>query len=331
METYSHWQNHPRLSSRQTACFIDTGLNLVDARDTAIGHLLAAEHGRTGERYILGSENLTLQQILERLALIANKPAPATKVPYALAFAAGVITTAWGNITGRAPIAPLEGVRMARKKMFVTHAKAGQIWAFHPRQLRLHSGAQSIGSAPTATASHTEQPMAILYVASLAMELEPFAALLTGIRKLKWPIDYAFEGVWEGRRVMLAANGAGPQLAAQAVEIAIRAVTGAELSSSKLEAVVSTGFCGALDPDLREGQIVIATEVLDLDANATFECGPVDAETPFASGVLISQDRIANYAAEKQQLRDRGALAIDMEAGGVCSPCKASWITFLLD
>ncbi|MFL6353790.1 MAG: hopanoid-associated sugar epimerase [Bryobacteraceae bacterium] len=112
--------------------FVDTGLNLVDARDTAVGHVLAAEHGRTGERYILGSENLSLQQILERLARIANRPAPATKVPYALAYATGVITTAWANITGREPLAPLEGVRMARKKMFVTHAKAARELGFSP-------------------------------------------------------------------------------------------------------------------------------------------------------------------------------------------------------
>ena len=112
--------------------FVDTGLNLIDARDTAIGHLLAAEYGRTGERYILGSENLTLQQILGRLALIANKPPPTTKVPYAIAYAAGVITTAWATITGREPLAPLEGVRMARKKMFVTHAKAARELGFSP-------------------------------------------------------------------------------------------------------------------------------------------------------------------------------------------------------
>jgi adenosylhomocysteine nucleosidase len=161
--------------------------------------------------------------------------------------------------------------------------------------------------------------MAILYVAAEAMELEPFAALLTGVRKLKWPIDYAFEGVWEGRRVMLAANGAGPRLASQAVEIAIRAVTGAELSSSKLEAVVSTGFCGALDPDLRECQILVPTQVLDLDANQTFECGTVDADTPFISGRLLSQDRVANCAHEKQKLKDHGAIAVDMEAAGVAA------------
>ncbi|MGI8959352.1 MAG: hypothetical protein ACR2IV_06270 [Bryobacteraceae bacterium] len=170
--------------------------------------------------------------------------------------------------------------------------------------------------------------MAILYVASDAMELEPFAALLTGVRKLKWPLDYAFEGVWEGRRVMLVANGAGPRLAAQAVEIAIRAVTGAELSSSKLEAVVSTGFCGALDPNLRECQIVVATELLDLDANATFDCGIVDADTPFISGLLLSHDRVANYADEKQQLRDRGGLAIDMEAGGIAARAKRAGLPF---
>jgi len=112
--------------------FVDTGLNLVDVRDTATGHLLAAEHGRPGERYILGSENLTLEQILNRLALITNKPAPAMKIPYAVAYATGVITTTWANISGREPVAPLEGVRMARKKMFVTHAKAARELGFSP-------------------------------------------------------------------------------------------------------------------------------------------------------------------------------------------------------
>ncbi len=112
--------------------FVDTGLNLVDVHDTAMGHLLAAERGRPGERYILGSENLTLQQILNHLALITNKPASAMKIPYAVAYATGVITTAWANFTGREPMAPLEGVRMARKKMFVTHAKAARELGFSP-------------------------------------------------------------------------------------------------------------------------------------------------------------------------------------------------------
>jgi dihydroflavonol-4-reductase len=112
--------------------FVDTGLNLIDARDTAIGHLLAAEHGRPGERYILGSENLTLKEILGRLGALAKKPAPKMKLPYAVAYATGVVTTAWAELTGKEPIAPLEGVKMARKKMFVTHDRASRELGFHP-------------------------------------------------------------------------------------------------------------------------------------------------------------------------------------------------------
>ncbi len=112
--------------------FIDTGMNLVDVRDTALGHLLAAEHGRPGERYILGCENLTLEEILRRLAGVANKRAPRTKIPYAIAYGAGAVTTAWANLTGHEPLAPLDAVKMARKKMFVTHAKAARELGFAP-------------------------------------------------------------------------------------------------------------------------------------------------------------------------------------------------------
>jgi dihydroflavonol-4-reductase len=112
--------------------FVDTGLNLVDARDVAQGHILAAQNGKPGERYILGCENLTLQQILGRLAKLAGKPAPKIKLPYAVAYAAGVVSTSLAHLTGKEPIAPLEGVRMARKKMFVSHAKAERELGFHP-------------------------------------------------------------------------------------------------------------------------------------------------------------------------------------------------------
>ena len=112
--------------------FVDTGLNLVDARDVAIGHLLAAERGRSGERYILGCQDLTLEQILGRLARIAHKPAPTAKIPFALAYAAGAVTTVWAHFTGQPPLAPLEGIRMARKKMFVSHAKASRELGFSP-------------------------------------------------------------------------------------------------------------------------------------------------------------------------------------------------------
>ena len=65
--------------------------------------------------------------------------------------------------------------------------------------------------------------MAILFVASESFELKPFAGRLTGLRPLKWPVQYAEEGVWQGKRYLLAANGAGPKLAARCVEMALRA------------------------------------------------------------------------------------------------------------
>jgi dihydroflavonol-4-reductase len=112
--------------------FIDTGLNVVDARDVAAGQVLACERGRSGERYILGSENLTLEQILGKLAAITGRPAPRLRLPYAVAYAVGVTSTAWARISGRPPRAPLDAVRMARKKMFVSHAKAARELGYLP-------------------------------------------------------------------------------------------------------------------------------------------------------------------------------------------------------
>jgi dihydroflavonol-4-reductase len=112
--------------------FIDTGLNVVDVRDTAEGHLLACEHGRPGERYILGSENLTLAQILQKLAAITGRKAPTMRLPYAVAYCAGMCSTAWAGITGTPPRVPIDAVRMARKKMWVTHEKARRELGFRP-------------------------------------------------------------------------------------------------------------------------------------------------------------------------------------------------------
>jgi dihydroflavonol-4-reductase len=112
--------------------FIDTGLNLVDVRDTAEAHLAACERGRPGERYIAGCENLTLAEILEKLARLTGKQAPRLKLPYAVAYAAGVVSTGWARMTGQPPRAPLDAVRMAKKKMFVSHEKAQRELGFAP-------------------------------------------------------------------------------------------------------------------------------------------------------------------------------------------------------
>jgi dihydroflavonol-4-reductase len=105
--------------------YVDTGLNLVDVRECARGHLEAMEKGRSGERYILGGENLTLKQILDKLAVITGLPSPTIRVPYFIALAAGVADeVVTGRILGREPRATIDAVRMGRKKMFVSSAKA---------------------------------------------------------------------------------------------------------------------------------------------------------------------------------------------------------------
>jgi adenosylhomocysteine nucleosidase len=142
-------------------------------------------------------------------------------------------------------------------------------------------------------------------------------------------VDYAVEGVLEGRRVLLAANGAGPELAARAVEVAVRAVTAAELSASRLEAVISVGYCGALAPDLRENTIVIATEVLDRVTGAAFPCVVPLLEADVAKGKLISQNRVAVTLQDKAELAGTGAIAVDMESSGAAARTQRAGLPFL--
>jgi len=105
--------------------YVDTGLNLVDAGECARGHVAALEKGKSGERYILGGENLTLKQILDKLAAITGLPSPKVRVPYVMALATGVVDEmVTGRLLGREPRATIDAVRMGRKKMFVTSAKA---------------------------------------------------------------------------------------------------------------------------------------------------------------------------------------------------------------
>ncbi|HKN72953.1 MAG TPA: NAD-dependent epimerase/dehydratase family protein [Terriglobales bacterium] len=110
---------------RKFPAYVETGLNLVDATECARGHIQALEKGRSGERYILGGENLTLKQILDRLAAITSLPSPTVKLPYIFALAAGVVDEmVTGRLLGREPRATIDTVRMGRKMMFVSSAKA---------------------------------------------------------------------------------------------------------------------------------------------------------------------------------------------------------------
>jgi dihydroflavonol-4-reductase len=104
--------------------YVDTGLNVVAVEDVAAGHLFAAEHGRVGERYILGGRNMTLKQILDALAKIAGRPAPRVKMPHAVALAAGYADQWFSRFVGRDPQIPVEGVKISRHRMFVASDKA---------------------------------------------------------------------------------------------------------------------------------------------------------------------------------------------------------------
>jgi dihydroflavonol-4-reductase len=110
---------------RKFPAYVDTGLNLVDVKECARGHVTAMEKGKPGERYVLGGENLSLKQILDMLAAITGLPSPRVKLPYALALATGVVDTAIrGVLLRREPRVTIDAVRMGRKKMFVSSAKA---------------------------------------------------------------------------------------------------------------------------------------------------------------------------------------------------------------
>jgi dihydroflavonol-4-reductase len=104
--------------------YVDTGMNFVDVEDVAEGHWLAFEKGRIGERYILGYQNLTLKAFLSKVAAVAGRPPPRLRIPYAVAWLAGSVSTALATLTGQEPRIPLDGVRMAHQPMYYDASKA---------------------------------------------------------------------------------------------------------------------------------------------------------------------------------------------------------------
>ena len=111
--------------NRKFPAYVDTGLNLVDVKEIARMHLAALERGRFGERYILGGENLTLKQILDRLSAITGLPSPTMKVPHAVAMAFAFFDEAiTGKLRGKEPRATVEAVRMGKKMMWASSSKA---------------------------------------------------------------------------------------------------------------------------------------------------------------------------------------------------------------
>jgi len=109
---------------RKMPAYVETGMNLIDVRDVAAGHLLAAEKGRTGEKYILGNRNMTLKEIFDALSRLTGIPSPRVKLPHWVPMAAAACDTVVSGLRGRAPRVSIESVRMSRHLMFFDAGKA---------------------------------------------------------------------------------------------------------------------------------------------------------------------------------------------------------------
>ena len=122
--------------NRKMPAYLDTGLNIIDVEDCARGHILAAQHGRIGDKYILGNENLTLRDIFAMLEDIAGIAAPKVRLPYYPILLAAYINEAISACTGKEPLIPLAGVQMARKFMFFNPSKAVAALGLQQRPVR---------------------------------------------------------------------------------------------------------------------------------------------------------------------------------------------------
>ena len=112
--------------------YVETGLNFVGAEECAEGHLLVGEHGKVGERYLLGAENLTLKALLDMLSKITGLPAPSLKIPHGLALGVAYMNTAFSRLIGKEPQIPVEGVKIAQHLMFVDCSRAQRELGFKP-------------------------------------------------------------------------------------------------------------------------------------------------------------------------------------------------------
>jgi len=122
--------------NRRMPAYVDTGLNIVHVDDVAAGHLLASEKGKFGEKYILGGEDMTLKQILDVICDIAGLAPPRIRIPHNAVLPIAWLAECWARVSGREPMATVDGVRMARKKMYFSSDKAKNVLGYSARPAR---------------------------------------------------------------------------------------------------------------------------------------------------------------------------------------------------
>jgi nucleoside phosphorylase len=144
-------------------------------------------------------------------------------------------------------------------------------------------------------------------LAFIAAEPREFAGFLPHVKNIstpQLPVHWSRQATWKNRTVLLIANGAGPLQAAKAAGVCGSAA-----------AIINTGFCGALDSDLKIGDVIVAGKVLS--STQMFDCRSVNTSLSFRQGAICSSARIVATAIEKEELRRSGAIAVEMEAGGI--------------
>jgi adenosylhomocysteine nucleosidase len=142
------------------------------------------------------------------------------------------------------------------------------------------------------------------FIAAEPREFSGFLRYVTKLSAAPLPVYWARRGIWKQREILLIANGAGPSQSAAAAGVCDGSA-----------AIISTGFCGALDSDLKIGEVIVADKVLF--STQMFGCRPVATSASFRRGVIYSSARVAATAKEKEELRKSGAIAVEMEAGGI--------------
>jgi len=157
----------------------------------------------------------------------------------------------------------------------------------------------------------------LCFIAAEEREFRGFLRRLPPLARQTWPVEFAMKGEGLGAEVILAANGPGPARAREAVEAAL-----AGCGNGEVGALVSTGYCGALDAGLAPGDILVAGEVNGLAARAPRTAGG------FSEGAIASQDRVIVTVMEKLELRRSGAIACDMEASAVAEAAAARDLPF---
>jgi dihydroflavonol-4-reductase len=120
-------------ASGRIPAYVDTGLNLINVDDVAVGHLLALDRGKVGRRYILGGQNMTLREFLTQVAIIANQSPPKVRLPQSLVLPIAYVAEGWARLTDSdEPLITVDGVKLSKKKMFFSSARAMGELGFRP-------------------------------------------------------------------------------------------------------------------------------------------------------------------------------------------------------